>query len=105
MLTLTWSSSYPSLQTRSSGADLVRSSLAHRPYSELEGASRDMLASVLDVDGVRSHLLRDEAHAVGAVPSVHDVSIHRFPTGAGDLSRHGLRTALDCRRQKNQAET
>lgn len=101
---LTWSSSYSSLQTRSSSADLVRASLTHRPYSELEGASGDMLASVLHVDGVRSHLLRDEPYAVGAVPSVHDVSIHRFPTGAGDLSRHGLRTALDCRRQKNQAE-
>lgn len=105
MPTLTWSSCYTPLQTRSSGADLVRASLTHRPYSELEGASGDMLASVLDVDGVRSHLLGDETHAVGAVPSVHDVSIHRFPTGAGDLSRHGLRTALDCRRQKNQAET
>lgn len=102
---LTWSSRYPPLQTRSSGADLVRSSLPHGPYSELEGASGDMLASVLDVDGVRPHLLRDETYAVGAVPSVHDVGIHRLPAGAGDLSRHGLRTALHCRRQKDQTQT
>lgn len=102
MATLTWSSSYPSLQTRSSGADLVRSSLTHGPYSELEGASGDMLAPVLDVDGVRSHFLGDEPYAVGAVPSVHDVGVHRFPTGAGDLSRHGLSTTLDCRRQKSR---
>lgn len=99
MSTLTWSCSYTSLQTRSSGADLVSSPLTHWPYSELEGAAGDMLAPVLDIDGVGSHFLRDEADAVGAVPSIHDVSIHGFPTGAGDLSRHGLRTALDCRRR------
>ena len=72
---------------------------AHGPHGELEGTAGDVLASVLDVDRVRSDLLGDEAHAVRAAPSVHNVSVHRFPAGTGDLSRHGLGTALSryCR--------
>lgn len=71
------------------------SSLTHGPHSKLEGATRDMLASVLDIDSVGSNFLGDEAHTVGAAPSIHNVSIHCFPTGAGHLSRHGLRATLN----------
>ena len=98
---LTGRSSHASLQARSSSADLVRSSLPHGPHSKLEGAAGDVLAAVLDVDSVGSHFLGDEAHAVGAAPSVHNVSIQCFPTGAGHLSRHGLGATLDWRRQSS----
>lgn len=101
MSELTWCSSHASLQARTSCADLVCSSLPHGPHSELEGASRDVLASVLDIDCVGSNFLRDEAHTVGAAPSIHDVSVHCFPAGAGHLSRHGLRASLNWRRQSH----
>lgn len=55
-----------------------------------------MLASVFDVDCVGSNFLWDEAHAVGAASSIHDVGIYCFPTGAGHLSRHGLGATFNC---------
>lgn len=54
-----------------------------------------MLASVFDVDCVGSNFLWDEAHAVGAASTIHNVSIHSFPTGAGHLSCHGLGATLN----------
>lgn len=98
---LTWGSSHASLQARSSCTDLVCSSLTHGPHSKLEGATGDVLAPVFDIDSVGSNFLRDEAHTVGAAPSIHDVSVHCFPTGTGHLSRHGLRATLDWMRQSS----
>lgn len=95
---LTWRPSHAPLEARSAGADLVCSSLPHGPHRELEGAAGDVLSPVLDVDGVRADLLGDEAHAVGAAPSIHDVGVSCFPAGAGHLSRHGLRAALNWER-------
>lgn len=81
----------------------MRPTLTHGTHSKLEWATRDVLASVLDIDGVRSDFLGDEAHTVGAAASVHNVSIHCFPTGAGHLSCHGLRASLNWAR-KSRAE-
>lgn len=83
------------LQAGASRADLVGSALPHGPHGELEGAAGDVLAAVLDVDGVRADLLRDEAHAVRAAAAVHDVGVHRLAAGAGHLGRHGLGAALN----------
>lgn len=98
---LTRCSSHASFQARSSCADLVSSSLPHGPHSKLEGAARDVLASVLDVDSVGSNFLWDEAHAVGAAPSIHYVSICCFPTGAGHLCSHCLRATLNWMKQSS----
>lgn len=92
---LTWRSSYASLEAGTPCTDLVRPTLTHGTHSELERAAGDVLAPVLDVDGVRSDFLGDEAHAVGAAASIHDVSVHCFPTGAGHLSCHGLGAGLN----------
>lgn len=91
---LTRRSSNASLQPGTACADLVCSTLPHGTHGELEGATGDVLASVLDVDCVGSNFLRDEAHTVGAAASIHDVGVHCFPTGAGHLSCHGLGTTL-----------
>ncbi len=98
---LTGCSSHASFQARSSCADLVRSTFPHGSHSKLEGAARDVLASVLDVDSVGSNFLGDEAHAVGAAPSIHYVSIRCFPTGAGHLSSHCLRATLNWMKQSS----
>lgn len=98
---LTWGSSHPSLQARSSCTDLVCSSLTHGPHSKLKGATRDVLASVLDIDSVGPNFLGDEAHTVGAAPSIHDVSVHCLSTGTGHLSRHGLRATLYWMKQSS----
>lgn len=86
---------YASLQARASCTDLVCSPLPHGPHSELEGAPRDVLASVFDIDRVGSHFLWDEADAVRAAASIHKISVHRFPIGAGHLGCHGLGAALN----------
>lgn len=97
----TWDPCDSSVQAGPSCSDLVGPSLSQGPHSELEGAAGDVLAAVLDIDSVGSHFLRDEAHAVGAAPSIHNVSIQGFPTGAGHLSRHGLGATLNWRRRSS----
>lgn len=91
---LTRCSSHASFKTRTSCTDFMCSAFTHGPHRELEGASRDVLASVLDVYSVGSDFLRDEAHTICAAPAIYDVGVHRFPTGAGHLCCHGLRTTL-----------
>ncbi|KAF3857533.1 hypothetical protein F7725_010734, partial [Dissostichus mawsoni] len=64
------------------------------PHSELEGAPGDVLVPVLHVHGVRAHLLRDEAHAVGAVFPPDDLRVLRLSSGTRHLSRHLLAARL-----------
>ena len=90
----TWDPCHSSVQSGSSCSDLVGSSLPQGPHSELEGAPGDMLAPVFNVYCMSSHLLRNEADAVGAVLSFNDLCILRLPSRTRDLSRHLLVTCL-----------
>lgn len=85
---------YSSVQTGSSCSDLVGSTFSQRPHSELEGAPGNVLAPIFNVYSVSSHLLRDEADAVGAVLAFNDLCFLRLPSRTGHLSRHLLVTCL-----------
>ena len=77
-----------SVQPRAAGPHLVGPPLAQGPHGELEGAAGDVLAAVLDVDGVRAHLRGNEAHAVGAVVAADDLRLLDLTAGARHLGRH-----------------
>lgn len=85
---LTRNSGFSSLQARAACPDLVGTPLAQRPHSELEGAASDVLATVLDADGVNAHLLGHEPDAVRVLPHRHDLRLGHAARGAGDVGRH-----------------
>lgn len=88
---------HSTIQSGSSCSDLVGPSLPQGPHSELEGAPRDMLAPVFNIDNVRSHFLRDKADAVGAVLSFDDLCVLRLPCRTRHLSCHLLVPSLTCK--------
>lgn len=90
----TWDPCHSSVQAGSSCSDLVGPSLSQGPYGELEGAPGDVLAPVFNVNSVSSHLLRDEADAVGAVLSFNDLCVLHLSSRTRHLSRHLLVTCL-----------
>lgn len=90
----TWDPCHSSVQAGSSSSDLVGPSFSQGPHSELEGAPGDVLAPIFHVNSVSSHLLRDEADAVGAVLSFNDLCVLRLSSRTRHLSRHLLGTCL-----------
>ena len=90
---LTRNSGFSSLQARAACPDLVGTALAQRPHGELEGAAGDVLAAVLDADGVNAHLLGHEPDAVRVLPHRHNLRLGHAAGGAGDVGRHV--TAVD----------
>lgn len=90
----TWDPCHPSIQASSSCSDLVGPSFSQGPHSELEGAPGDVLAPILNVNSVSTHLLRDEADAVGAVLSFDDLCVLCLSSRTRHLSGHLLVTCL-----------
>ncbi len=90
----TWDPCHSSVQPGSSCSDLVGPSLSQGPHSELEGAPGDVLAPVFNVNSMSSHLLRDEADAVGAVLSFNDLCVLRLSSRTRHQSCHLLVTCL-----------
>lgn len=87
---LTWDTCHTPFQPWATCSNLVGSTLPQGPHRELEGAPRDMLASVLNADSVGAHFLGHESDAVGAVLTLHNLCGLHFATRAGHLGSHLL---------------
>lgn len=86
--TLTWYSSFCSLQAWTSSTNLMSPALPQGADGELERAARHMHAIVFDAHGVHARLSGDEANAVGVVLSLHDLGLVNLARWAGHLSGH-----------------